>query len=446
MSFSNYKELSDHFIKLGVTKALFKMLSENDNSKQQIYLGGSFDVLQQLPFGEITEYPENKVPNFKAPMNFYWIKDESNFSQAPDTKLILYPKYPEVRLSGFLSKCPTAPSSDMQPIPKESRGESNAKDGRVLIFGISPDRKVYGYLATKNSSLAKDIENRLYNSIPEEKRKILCEFPLESNSDADKKALIIMLRDLVKKDWTPSVRMFSDGSVRPYKAPNSGGYTMEAHFGIIPNGDAEPDYKGWELKAYGSERLTLMTPEPDKGFYHDAGAKEFTIKYGHLTQKPNVKYFTGPFYVNKQSKKSELRMILPGFNEQSGLIDDITGGIWLVDKDNQPVAIWSFSTLLTHWCNKHQHACYMHYESNHSISNPCFKYSPIVHLGEGTDFPMFLKAMANDLIMYDPAIKVTFNECENGKVKPRNQFRINVKKLSHLYNNFEEVDIFKIDI
>ena len=67
MGFSTYKELGDYFIKLGATYALFKMLSENDNSKQQIYLGGSFNVLQQLPFGEIKEYVDIAKPNYKAP-------------------------------------------------------------------------------------------------------------------------------------------------------------------------------------------------------------------------------------------------------------------------------------------------------------------------------------------------------------------------------------------
>ena len=75
MGFSNHKELSDFFIRLGVTQSFYKMLAENDNSKQQLYLGGSFDVLQQLPFGEITVYPDNKEPNYKAPMDFYWINN-----------------------------------------------------------------------------------------------------------------------------------------------------------------------------------------------------------------------------------------------------------------------------------------------------------------------------------------------------------------------------------
>lgn len=440
MGFSNHKELSDFLIKLGVTESFFKMLAENDNSKQQLYLGGSFNVLQQLPFGEITEYPENKEPNYKAPMEFYWIDDSLNYEKAPHTQLILYPKYPEVRLSGFLKGCSTAPSKDMQPIPKELRTTNNGKDGRVLIFGVTPDDKVYGYLASKNSPLAIDIEKNLYISIPEKERKILNQFPLETNSFADKKALIIKLRELVKKDWIPSVRMNSYGIVQPYKALNGGGYTMEAHFGIIPNGDAEPDYKGWELKSYSKTTLTLMTPEPDKGYYREIGAKEFAIKYGHDTA-PNEKYFTGPFIVNKPCKISDLKLVLSGFNEKTQKIDDISGGIMLVDTNNNPVAIWSFSALLKHWCNKHQHACYMRYESKKENDNIYYKYNPLVHLGEGTEFPKFLQAMSKGIIRYDPAIKVTFDKSGNSKGKARSQFRITVNNLSILYDSFKEVDI-----
>lgn len=445
MGFSNHKELSDFFIKLGVTESFFKMLAENDNSKQQLYLGGSFNVLQQLPFGEITEYPDNKEPNYKAPMDFYWIDDSLNYEKAPHTQLILYPKYPEVRLSGFLKSCSIAPSKYMQPIPKELRSTNNGKDGRVLIFGVTPDGKVYGYLASKNSLLAVDIEKTLYNNIPEKERKILNHFPLKTNSFADKKALILKLRELVQKDWSPSVRMNKDGEVRPYKASNGGGYTMEAHFGIIPNGDAEPDYKGWELKSYSKTKVTLMTPEPDKGLYCEIGAKEFAIEYGHVTEK-NEKYFTGPFIVNQSCKKTDLKLVLSGFNEETQKIDDISGGIMLVDTNNTPVAIWSFSALLKHWCRKHQNACYVRYESKKENDNIYYKYNPLVHLGEGTEFPKFLQAMSKGIVCYDPGIKVTFDESGKSKGKARSQFRITVKNLSTLYDSFKKIDIFLEEI
>jgi hypothetical protein len=52
--------------------------------------------------------------------------------------------------------------------------------------------------------------------------------------------------------------------------------------GISPNGRSEPDYLGWELKAYSGSRITLMTPEPNGGLYGEKGVAEFLRTYGYL--------------------------------------------------------------------------------------------------------------------------------------------------------------------
>ena len=172
MNFDNYETLGKFLLAFGVTKAFFKPLSENDNSKNQIYFGSSFQVLQQIPFGKITEFPENKDPNYKASINFWWINNYGKASPAPNTQLILYTRYPEVRLSGFLSNCPTAPREHLQPISREKRSNNNEKDGRVLVCGICPDNKVYGFLAVKNSSLAKSILTNLYRKNDLENKRV----------------------------------------------------------------------------------------------------------------------------------------------------------------------------------------------------------------------------------------------------------------------------------
>jgi len=38
-----------------------------------------------------------------------------------------------------------------------------------------------------------------------------------------------------------------------------GGYTLEAELGIIPNGKAEPDYLGYEVKQYSVTNLNRIT-------------------------------------------------------------------------------------------------------------------------------------------------------------------------------------------
>lgn len=67
------------------------------------------------------------------------------------TQLILYPAYPEVRLSGFLAGCRTAPSEHLQQIPRDQR---RGTDGRVLVFGTTNDKRTLACLAPENSPLS----------------------------------------------------------------------------------------------------------------------------------------------------------------------------------------------------------------------------------------------------------------------------------------------------
>jgi len=432
MNFDNFEKFSEFLLGLGVTRALFKPLSENDNSKQQIYFGSNFHVLQQIPFGSIREFPENKEPNFKASVNFWWINNNGQASLAPNTQLILYTRYPEVRLSGFLSGCPTAPREHLQPIKREERKSNNSKDGRVLILGICPDNRIYGFLAVRDSSLAKLIFSNLYQ---DDSGKTIQEFPLKGVSGIDKMDLINKLHDIVKAGWHESIRLYPNGEMRPYNALNAGGYTLEALFGIIPNGNAEPDFKGWELKAFSGTKITLMTPEPDQGFYHEKGAKEFTLKYGH--DAPNaVKYFTGTHKVDIKNTTSNMTLTIKGFDFNKGTINDMAGGLYLLDENNNPTAIWSFNGIITHWSRKHSHACYVKYKAEERNGKWGYIYNTPVYLGEKTDLSLFLKAMQSGLIVFDPATKVILNSKGNTTVKPRSQYRINFSNLRCLYKAF----------
>jgi hypothetical protein len=434
MKNSDITKFGSFLLDLGVTRAFFKSLSENDNSKNQIYLGGSFKVLQQIPFGKIMGFPDGKNPNYKAPINLCWINESGNISLAPNAQLILYTKYPEVRLSGFLMNCPTAPREHFQPILREER-KSN-KDGRVLIIGICPDGKVYAYLAPKNSLLAKSIISTLYE---ESFGKTIQDFPLEETVGSNKSVLLSKLRDIINEGWHESIRLNSSGIIQSYQAQNGGGYTLEALFGIIPNGIAEPDYKGWELKTFSQKRITLMTPEPDQGVYHDMGAKAFTLKYGHDSPDA-VKYFTGTHKVDVFNETSKMTLMIKGFDYKKETITDMSGGLFLLDINKEPVAIWSFNELITHWSRKHSHVCYVSYKIEKKHNKIGYVYSSPVYLGEFTELSYFLKTMQSGLIVYDPATKVTeINGKE--KVKTRNQFRINFNDLHHLYDKFYEQKI-----
>jgi len=60
MSFASIQSLAACMSGLGATRLYAKELAANDNTKNQIYLGPSFEVLQLLPFGDI--FPSPKAP------------------------------------------------------------------------------------------------------------------------------------------------------------------------------------------------------------------------------------------------------------------------------------------------------------------------------------------------------------------------------------------------
>ena len=101
-----FKELMAIFTVNGCREVYVKDLSPNDNSRNQVYLGGSFDLLNMFPVGKIeTEAAGDwERERFKTPMAFSWIGEDARLYPAPGSQLILYPKYPEVRFSGFLGK------------------------------------------------------------------------------------------------------------------------------------------------------------------------------------------------------------------------------------------------------------------------------------------------------------------------------------------------------
>jgi len=232
----------------GIHRFFFKKLAENDNAKNQIYLGGSFEVIQNIPFADIYMEQGLKKPTYKAKLDFWWIGENGNTAVAPNAQLIMYPKYPEVRLSDFLRGCALAPSEFFREIPQNIRtGEA---DGRYLVLAPS-GKQIFAYLAKPDSQLSAELSAIKYDGILG---------TVETDNVDVKKELISLLSDAYATNPHELVRMYTDGSIHPYTGRNAGGYTLEAFFGIIPNGNPLPDYKGWELKSLSGSAVTLMTP------------------------------------------------------------------------------------------------------------------------------------------------------------------------------------------
>ena len=433
MRFPSLSDLTNRLTALGANRVLFKRLAENDNSKQQIYLGNSFEVLQQLPYTRVRAEAGFKRETFKADIDLSWIDARGHVAKAPGAQLILYPKYPEVRLSGFLRGCPVAPAENMRPIPRGNRA-SSGPDGRLLFLATTSANSLLAYLALPEDGLTREVEALLDRSQLLQQG-VFYELPIYEGRNS-RAVLLEKLRLIHAGGWHSSRRLTRTGVAISYSAQNGGGYTLEALFGIIPNGISSPDFLGWELKAFSSARVTLMTPEPDTGYYGEKGVEAFVRKYGRSL--PNdVLYFTGTHRANERCSASGQTLVIRGFNLGTKKIVDVDGGIELMDASNSVSAGWSFKGLIEHWGRKHASAAYVKYEKQ-DATPPNYRYLSPVLLGEGTDFVKYVSALAAGIVVYDPGSKIS-SATERSRVKARSQFRIRVVDLSVLYHTFEKV-------
>lgn len=436
----NLESLLKLFDEKGCKKVYVKNLSPNDNSKNQVYLAGSFDLLNVFPINEIISDSSGnwERDRFKASLNFSWITDEGNFSPAPRAQLILYPKYPEIRFSGFLQKSENAPS-DLMTV---------RLSGRLLFLSVSSQGEILGYVTHPDSSIAADFNG--LNGLKD--YGVFKVYEIESENNA-KENLLKELKRIHNLGWIDSKRLDKDGSILSCLAPNCGGYTLEAELGITPNGYSEPDYLGWELKQFGVSNflktqnaiVTLMTPEPTGGYYKEKGVIEFLRKYGYADRngREDRINFGGIHKVGMIHPSTKLKMELIGFDSNVGKIKSTDGRIALLDASGLEVATWSFSSLLKHWNRKHNQACYI---PSLSQTQPIrqYRFGNSVILGSGTDFTLLLKEMALGNIYYDPGIKLE-NATEGvPRTKRRSQFRIKTGNLGNLYLVNEQLDLLKL--
>lgn len=431
--FDDLAGLLRRFSELGAVRAFCKPLAENDNSKQQIYLGGNFDVVQMFPFEKVEATSKGKNSTYKAKLNFVWVSKDTT-EQAVGAQLILYPQYPEVRLSGFLRGCKYAPSEFLRPVPAGQRRFNNDSDGRVLFFGITRSGETLAYLAPANSKLANEFLRRNANHAFLQES-VFFNLPLLERTS--KIILLERLAEIRDGGWQPSISMKKDGIIVPYKASNGGGYTLEALLGIIRNSSSEPDFMGWEIKAYSKDRITLITPEPDGGMYGDEGVKAFVRKYGKPTGEDTL-YFTGTHRADCRNMKTGLTLAVRGFNQSRKIIEDVNGAVELLTDDGDCEAAWSFAQLLIKWNKKHAQAAYVPYESE-KVSAPTYRYFSPTLMGEGTDFNRYLAALCSGKVIFDPGSKVMNASSQKSTVKARSQFRMSVSNLPDLYQKFEPV-------
>ncbi|UKV16133.1 MvaI/BcnI restriction endonuclease family protein [Thalassospiraceae bacterium SW-3-3] len=454
----SHKASLDKVVKImadkGVREIYVKELAPNDNSKNQPYLGYHLTDLPFIPTGNIEaseSTSKKKKPEksgreikYQAAVNFHWIDAHGDTYPAPHAKLIYYPQYPEVRLSGFLLGSKVRLSRWMAP-EKEGRAL-----GRWLLLGISRDETVYAYLATPGSSLSNELQKteltRATNIFG------LIDVQSRSKVKDTRAALLQKLLEIHNMGWVKGQKLRKDLSVEEYKAANGGGYTLEALLGISPNGRAEPDYLGWEIKQFGvkdfpaksAKPTTLMTPEPNGGVYGIEGAAKFVRCFGYPDKsgKPDRLNFGGKHVFGKECAATKLTLSMDGFDFDTHKISRANGSVTLIDRASCIAASWSFEKLMNHWKRKHSHAAYIPCRMRSTPTGQReYYYGRNIELGIGTTFEMFLSAMLGGDIYYDPGIKLENASTAKAKTKRRSQFRINHKHLDALYKDLENIDI-----
>jgi hypothetical protein len=423
-------------------KIYVKELQKNNNSKQQIYIAtGDTQVLNLFPTNsfEARTSGKRKTISFHAGLNFSWLDDEGKAYPAPKAKFIFYPDYPEVRFSGFISGSKKTPTEIL----------NNKIAGRLLFFGISDNGEVFGYAVNPETEIAQEFKRK------KNLEKIGVIYSLGITKDKivnDTQSLLLNeLRRIHLKGWITSKQLGRDNILSPCISDRCGGPTLEAELGIIQNGKSEPDYLGWEIKQFGvkkfnkigSAKITLMTPEPDGGFYKTDGVAGFLKKYGYKSSSTEDRLdFTGLHRTGIQQNKTKLKLIIDGYNIETKKIIDPSKGIFLIDEKQNIAASWSFETMLNKWIKKHAKAGYIPSLKRMEPERQ-YQYSSKIQLGIGTDFNCFMQAFAEGKIYYDPAIRIK-NISHKPDQKTRNQFRISSSLISELYHKVEEIDLLEL--
>lgn len=439
----NLKNLIRLFSDKKCTKLYVKELQRNNNSKQQIYIAtGDTQILSLFPTGEFKTNNEGirKNVTFHASVKFSWLDEEGNAYPAPYAKFIFYPDYPEVRFSGFVKGSKKAPSEIL----------NNQIPGRLLFFGISTDGEVFGYVVGPESEIALEFASQ------KNLERIGVIYSLGIVKDEivkdTRQLLLNELRRIHLQGWITSKQLGKNNIISPCKTDRCGGPTLEAELGVIQNGISAPDYLGWEIKQFGvaafnkikGVKITLMTPEPDGGYYKNEGALAFINKYGYISMNNNDRMdFTGQHRVGFLNPKKELKLVIEGYDFKDKKIKEGSKGVLLVDKDENIAASWSFAKLLDRF-KKYNRASYIPSIKRMDPERQ-YHYSNKIQLGIGTDFSYFIKALNDGKIYYDPAIRIENFSSKRG-LKTRNQFRILSHLLPELYpsTNVEEVDLLEV--
>lgn len=447
----DFSQVEELFASKEVTQIFVKHLSQRqDNDKNQIYLGSrSEGVLNIFPSevslrseSESTKKPRSSrgQQKIEAKLEFHWLDRQGNSFSAPETRIIDYFQYPEVRLSGFLSGCDSPPDS-LRRRHQEDYGR------RILILGPSSTGTTYGLVLTA-------AQDPLVQRFPQLNQSEVCgvlrTHVIGASVGSDPRAsLMDELRSLVGV-WHPSVSLRSAAEgPQPFNGNQGAGWTLEALLGIPRNASKTPDKHGFEIKSFKQGgKISLMTPTADVGEEGSLAFRDFMARYGWPARRGDgTIVFNGTHKYNKRCLSSGYVLDVHGYDPSKRAFasssEQITPCLMDREKDLM-VSGWSFQKLLSNWSKKHAQACYVEYVKRpYSGTDPRhdseYMYTGNVYIGSGTNIFLYLHAIVSRCVYYDSGHEIT----STGKAKQRPQWRISVsrefeKTLSELYYQVEK--------
>jgi hypothetical protein len=349
-------------------------------------------------------------------LDFHWLT-ESASAKAPGAKLINYFQYPEIRFSGFLSGCDSAPES-------LRRAKQHEFGIRALMFGLV-DNRVYGLVlnSAQNGDLSRLLgapfwlDQELIRVISTGKK-------LEQSVDSD--MLLNEISALVGVEHSAQSLKKANSKPVPWRGTQGAGYTLEALLGVPRNGNSIPDKYGFEIKSTLSSPITLITTQPDGGLRFQEGLKRFLELFGWIGAKEDGSLrFNGKHTPKGSTPRSGLSLVVKNWDtkiaEPSGTSEPV---VQLVDKKTKALAAeWTFTKLGSSWSRKHAGAIYVEAKSlrRDSANHPShYVYGPRVYLCMGTSPVKLFQAIAEGVVYLDSGDRLH----ADGSAKSRTQWRI----------------------
>ena len=351
--------------------------------------------------------------------DFRWISDDGREVPAKNTKMIIYPQYPEARLSGF-----DPVEGHMPPSMSVQFTKANPDAVRFLLLARRGTGDALGMMICQPSDQFVEEVKALPGA---SKSRVWKQLDLGVDASAELKALLSDVASRVHD----GCRLDREHNILPFNGTQVCGFTLEQALGIVPNSDKNGDFKGIELKTHTQKKLTLFTPEPDLGPYRD-DFNNFMRTYGYDDGKGSFR-LTGIHRVGVKCAKSGLTLRIDQYDPTKSLASQTNKEIvvGLYTDDGTLAAGWSLPRMLNCWGAKHNEVVYIPAAKAANMDQAKveadFKYtvtfSEQVLWCKRSSADRLLQAIMKGTVFLDPAPKYVPDDPKS--TKRRSQWRIN---------------------